>query len=194
MPRNADQPRLWLEAGPTTTPMDALRHHRDLDASRTAADKSSTGCSDGRPIAALKGPSPTTSLEKHAAGAATGVRSPALVPCSRSPTSVALVRPATSPARHARPRETAARASSRLLNYLRHDQALADVNGELCRAYARERGRPSVGEPRARGAARGDQLPPPRGTCAQAIVEVAAAAERREPRWALADAQARRRG
>jgi hypothetical protein len=132
MPRRADGPRLWLEKAQRDADGNLTHHARWCIKDR--GRKYSTGCSEDDRRGAEKALAAYIA-EKHVTGAASGVRSPAAIPLA----DVVALYARHIADRHARPRETAARLD-RLLNFF-GDKMLGDVNGELCRAYVRERGR-----------------------------------------------------
>jgi hypothetical protein len=132
MPRRAHGPRLWLEKAQRDADGNLTHHARWCIKDR--GRKHSTGCSENDRRGAEKALAAYIA-EKHVAGAASGVRSPAAIPLA----DVVALYARHIADRHARPRETSARLD-RLLNFF-GDKMLGDMNGELCRAYVRERGR-----------------------------------------------------
>ena len=132
MPRRAAGPRLYLEKAQRDADGKLTHHARWCIKDR--GRKYSTGCSEDDSRGAEKALAAYIA-EKHVAGAASGVRSPAAIPLA----DVVALYARHIADRHARPHETSARLD-RLLNFF-GDKMLGDVNGELCRAYVRERGR-----------------------------------------------------
>ena len=131
MPRKADKPRLWLR--PARHDADGRLTHTATWIIKDGGRQFHTGCSTGDDRGAERALADYLA-QKHAAGITTGVRSPAAVPIA----DVITLYGRNVAAKHARPRESGARLEQ-LLNYF-GTMTLADINGELCRAYVRDRG------------------------------------------------------
>jgi len=131
MPRKADKPRLWLR--PARHDAGGHLTHNATWVIKDGGRQFHTGCSAGDDRGAERALA-VYLAQKHAAGITAGVRSPAAIPIA----DVITLYGRNIGSKHARPRESGARLEQ-LLHYFGL-LTLADVNGELCRAYVRDRG------------------------------------------------------
>ena len=131
MPRKADKPRLWLR--PARYDAKGQLTHAANWIIKDCGRQFHTGCGASDDRGAEKALADYLA-QKHAAGITTGIRSLAAIPIADV---VTLYGRNVAP-KHARPHETGARLDQ-LLNYF-GTMSLADISGELCRAYVRHRG------------------------------------------------------
>lgn len=130
MSRTRSGPRLWLRKARRS---DGTLTHHAVWIIKDGRVRQSTGCREHDRRGA------ETALaaylaQKHASGIRDGLRPPASIPVADV---LALYGRDIAPS-HARPKETAQRIAQ-LLAFFGH-KTLADINGELCRAYAAKRG------------------------------------------------------
>jgi hypothetical protein len=131
MPRRKQPPRLWLRKAQHDG--DGKFTHAAVWIIKDGRYRESTGCSeaDGRSAADALTEYIT---RKHLDDSQTGIRPPAAIPVADV---VSLYSRDVAP-RHSRPEETARRLSV-LLGFF-GDKTLADIDGKLCRSYAKHRG------------------------------------------------------
>jgi integrase len=131
MPRNAKGPRLWLR--PTRN--DGEGQHASVWIIKDAGHQQSTGCFAGDIAGAERALEQYLNRKHTTAAAKAGSRDPATIPIADI---LAFYIEHRVP-RHARPKETHQRIG-RLADFF-GDKVLADLDGELCRAFVKARGK-----------------------------------------------------
>ena len=139
MPRRREGPRLWLRKAQRDR--SGKLTHAAIWIIKDGEHRESTRCGEADRRGAERALAEYIA-NKHVADVQSGVRAPAAIPVADV---VALYARSVAP-RHARPKETGQRLAA-LLEYF-GDKTLADINGNVCRDYARHRGSPTAGAAR----------------------------------------------